>query len=346
MRCENVRDSFSPWMDGELAPIEQEAVREHLASCPDCRADIAIWEEISSSLKTMNQTYTAPAGFSAAVINQLQSPGRQRWFSTQTFKKWAASAAAVVILAAGSAGLALNNWGGLVPRVVETPPGQFTVADNPDVKPAPEQGSSEAAAPGTNNTLPPVQNSENSEDPDNPGASESPDISSNDAGISTPTEPLEPLTVAQAEVQPKVFLSKERVITTTMLKLRVSDAKAAYTQASAIGKDFSASSQVLAQQAGTRYVTKYVVPADKVESFLGELGRLGTTSEQVTDTQNVTSNFADTMEEYSAVIAQINSTEDEKQRKNLKNRASYLENLLSAWNNEAEKRVVVLWLEH
>ena len=39
MECEKVRDRFSSLLEGELDPLEEKIIREHLASCSECQKE-------------------------------------------------------------------------------------------------------------------------------------------------------------------------------------------------------------------------------------------------------------------------------------------------------------------
>ncbi|NPV90687.1 MAG: hypothetical protein HPY50_07945 [Firmicutes bacterium] len=332
MRCENARERFSPWLDGELAPIELEAMKEHLASCPNCRAEIDTWQAISASLKGMARSYTAPAGFSAAVIGQLQTPDRQK--SRANIRRWAIGAAAAVIMVSSSAGLAYHYLNTPVPPAINQP-GPSSVAVNPGTSPAADPIPAPPAGQGTENPVPPSTGTVVAPTaPTTPNTTEDP-----------PAAPSEPVKIADNTVQPKTFLSTEKVITTTMLKIKAPDPGAAFGLTGALGRTYSASTQVLAQQTDQKYVVKFVVPIDQEAGLMAGLSRLGTTRDQTTDRQDVTAVFTETLETYRETVSELNQTTDENQRKELAERVKYLENLLSTWDKESGKRIIVLWIE-
>lgn len=59
MHCDAVQESLSARQDGEKAPLENELVRSHLASCARCRSFAAALPDVSRALK-VRQAETIP----------------------------------------------------------------------------------------------------------------------------------------------------------------------------------------------------------------------------------------------------------------------------------------------
>jgi len=51
--CLNVGGRLEAYLDGELPPAEQAEVAAHLASCPECRADLAFAQRIADTLHSL-----------------------------------------------------------------------------------------------------------------------------------------------------------------------------------------------------------------------------------------------------------------------------------------------------
>ena len=51
MRCADCRDAVNAFVDGELLADEQRDVREHLATCADCRREHEVFVTTSRTLK-------------------------------------------------------------------------------------------------------------------------------------------------------------------------------------------------------------------------------------------------------------------------------------------------------
>lgn len=321
--------------------------------------------ETSSEAGKGLKTAAKRGGFALAKALGLGSRWGMHLGMSSTARRWAASAAAVVLLASSSLGIAFHYWGSsIAPRIAGIPgianiydraylpPAEGdnagasttsgisgTLGANSAVSPLPGNGatgnsSSEASAPGEGG--PPAATGESGAGKSGAAVSPSPTGSSGETSI------------AAVSLQPKVFLSKERVITSTLVKIQVADLDAAQAQLNTLRKNYGATSQVLARQANgasERYIVKLVAAPEKEAALITALGQLGTVVSQTTETQNITANFEETLEEYRATIAQLNSAADAAQAQELIVRARDLENLLNTWDKEAEKRVIVVWLE-
>ncbi len=123
MNCREARQHFSPWLDGELADAETCAVREHLASCGLCAAEMEKLRAISAVLQSMRAQVAPPEDFAARVMARLRrdeaapeaarvAGWRSWWRGVKTgWKKSVAVAAALFVLLAGSAGVAARYFG-------------------------------------------------------------------------------------------------------------------------------------------------------------------------------------------------------------------------------------------
>lgn len=57
--CENVRSSFSAYLDGDVNGHEMQAIAAHLESCPGCTEEFAGWRAMQQTLTTL-RTAKAP----------------------------------------------------------------------------------------------------------------------------------------------------------------------------------------------------------------------------------------------------------------------------------------------
>lgn len=94
-------DDLLPWyVNGTLAPTEQERVKTHLRDCDRCRQEIALLEKIQARVKSDRPE--APTGFGLNrllrdIHKEPSAPARQRpWWQP------ALAAAAVIILVQGA----------------------------------------------------------------------------------------------------------------------------------------------------------------------------------------------------------------------------------------------------
>lgn len=115
MNCADVDAIMTAYVDGEAAPAEAEAVREHLDGCPDCRARAAAEQDVRARLQAAAPTLgeRAPAALWArcaavahggpAVAAPPSWPAAVRWAPL--------SLAATVLLAVGALFVAGQNPG-------------------------------------------------------------------------------------------------------------------------------------------------------------------------------------------------------------------------------------------
>ena len=54
MNCTEARDRFSPFLDGELTPVDQTALTEHLAACERCRVELRAIETALTDLRAVS----------------------------------------------------------------------------------------------------------------------------------------------------------------------------------------------------------------------------------------------------------------------------------------------------
>ncbi|RYD01934.1 hypothetical protein N752_27820 [Desulforamulus aquiferis] len=108
MRCQDVMEKLSLYLDGVLESSEREVIKAHLACCPACRAE---WEELTLSVSLLQELpeLAPPAGFRAGLmekIDQLPAPVRapqnKRWFeriSEVSKSRWYQTAAVAAVMA-------------------------------------------------------------------------------------------------------------------------------------------------------------------------------------------------------------------------------------------------------
>jgi hypothetical protein len=71
MECEKVRDRFSSLLEGDLNPLEEEVVREHLASCSECQKDLERFEKTMRWLHSVGEV-EVPDGFLSGIYKKME----------------------------------------------------------------------------------------------------------------------------------------------------------------------------------------------------------------------------------------------------------------------------------
>ena len=128
MGCRDIRESISACVDGEASPVEAEAVREHLASCEQCRSLERQMRAVGAGVRQVR--VSVPDRFREKVFARLDSEGalpkRKKLFSAA----W--RFAAVPLAAAAALGLFLLTSREAVRGPVPPPQGNaaaLTTAD-------------------------------------------------------------------------------------------------------------------------------------------------------------------------------------------------------------------------
>ncbi|MBE3580930.1 MAG: zf-HC2 domain-containing protein [Thermoanaerobacteraceae bacterium] len=371
MNCAEAREAFSLHLDKLLGPPEEGELAGHLEVCPRCRKELAALEVALKGLRTLpGMSPAAPQGLAQEVMARVEAlEGRRARLSA--WKRWAASAAAAVLLAAGSLAYAARDAG---------PAGRLTALE---LDPAPEQvlpappgsgedrqafsgvpegesytgegqaspvepvagggGNGEGAppGPGAGSGVQAPANGVRGETPP-PGESES---SASSPSRSTPA----PIKAASREpLRPVAFMNKERQIQSTFLKVAAGNLDRALKEAAATGTEFNVSSQIIAVQntgGEQRAAVRFTVAPGEAPALTSRLARLGTVLEERQETEDVTARFAAILEQYRETVERANAARGEEERQRLLSQAEFLEKQLAAWDKEAGQHVVVLWLE-
>jgi len=113
MRCNQAKKWFFAYLDDELDPGRQAALDAHLASCPDCAADLGRvkerWSELRAGLEDPGPAL--PADLWGRIQADLDGSERQTWYRRNRGRLLqAACVAACVVL--GFTGGALLSWEG------------------------------------------------------------------------------------------------------------------------------------------------------------------------------------------------------------------------------------------
>lgn len=122
MDCNAAQLALSARLDGELSPAEEQALQEHLARCPQCRA---LQEELSALHTLLNELEppAVPPELKAGVMANLppqEKAGRK--VVSLHWKRWGAMAAAAAIVIAATVWLRMPSPDQSSAPVAEAPP--------------------------------------------------------------------------------------------------------------------------------------------------------------------------------------------------------------------------------
>lgn len=105
MRCADCRDAVNAFVDGELLADEQRDVREHLATCADCRLEHEVLVATTRTLKEGLLRHRAPDVLKARIRSALAQPDAFEPAAAPPRRSWMRLVAAGVVIAAASSGL-------------------------------------------------------------------------------------------------------------------------------------------------------------------------------------------------------------------------------------------------
>src|SRR5262249_16669375 len=73
------QNEFSDFVDGTLPDLKRVEVEQHLATCIQCRTELAAFKKTLGSLDRLKQP--APPGFLIDIKQQIYTPPRVRFFA-------------------------------------------------------------------------------------------------------------------------------------------------------------------------------------------------------------------------------------------------------------------------
>jgi len=116
MRCDEVRKLLIEYSDGELAPDERAAVREHVESCTSCRAELDALERVRVLLA--DDGYAAPDPFYWTRFSaRLRDRMRREGLLAGGDRRWARLVPRLAPVAVALVCFALGMWAGLRPAL-------------------------------------------------------------------------------------------------------------------------------------------------------------------------------------------------------------------------------------
>ncbi|WP_165859216.1 anti-sigma factor family protein [Desulfofundulus salinus] len=315
---------------------------------------------------------------------RIWTPGRWWQGLSGTWRKGVAAAAAAVILLAGSASFAARYWwppAGLngLPVVVDNsgqseqtpgsgnaivktdkPGGDVPANSNNEPRETQTPGERENAPAGPRDRVDKTNNDDNRfHVPAAPGRAangegqksrpEQPRQSDNKQGVAIAANTGQSVSSKAGSgvaIEPRVFLNQTRTIESTLLKVQVADLQAAKkTLLAAAGGSSYQSFGRQRVDGHTVEILRFVVPVERATSFTATASGLGRVMDRQQQSQDISQQFASTLDRYQALIAKRNQTTDGAEADALDQQIKSLEQQLAAWDQEAGQQVVVVWLQ-
>lgn len=332
VECQEVRELFSPFLDGEISSGKHDLLTGHLQVCEACRQEFELWKDISEALRTETFSEEPSADFCSGVISRLRKENEKEvatFTPRRLFRSWrapAAAAAAAVMLFAGSWGInvALKDNPGN-PGIVAVQPGNpgETVVNTP-----PETTVEPGESNVTTNPAAPV------EKPKDNGAEVKP--------VQTPPA------ATGNNVNNTVLLNSNRGILSTILKISTTSPEATKDIAIRMATGLGGSGQVLSSQKkadGDLTIIRMTVSRHNGTALLAQLSGLGGILDRADEKRDITTEYTTAVNRLNEIQASLNAGIDGSQRNQLEAEASGLKRQIETWDKELNSYVVILWLE-
>jgi anti-sigma factor (TIGR02949 family) len=109
MKCSDVAKYLSPYVDGELKAQDRAHVEAHLAQCPQCAEALEQLKALSG-LFSQAERFQAPVGFSARIMEKIDSNSSFGFTFWPMFTRFAGVAAILLAITGGviSGGVLFN----------------------------------------------------------------------------------------------------------------------------------------------------------------------------------------------------------------------------------------------
>lgn len=100
--CEKCREMISCLLDGELSQAEQSLVREHIASCPECRS---VYDAFSAVSEQMHEEEPLPDGLHEKIMSGIKAKPKKKTGIVWIKYLSVAACLALVIFAGAKSGM-------------------------------------------------------------------------------------------------------------------------------------------------------------------------------------------------------------------------------------------------
>ncbi|KAB2953784.1 hypothetical protein F9B85_03975 [Heliorestis acidaminivorans] len=381
MNCQEVKELLSLYIDEYVSENEAMAIEQHLADCSYCREELDLLRMVMESLRDVGDSYPtkAPEGFVQSVMERLPlsepttSTSKRSLWSTWSYssRRYVAAAAALFVVAAGAMGLTVQQSGvdGTNQMAEQGSSSQGAGLDNRAGLEllAQEDFSQQGLASSASDDR--LLGSEGATFNSNGAGDESSSIASSDdigsiegngaAGStgSTGTAPVEQRArdtssgrdaVQMAAVDDsKVFLSKERVITSTLFKIAVDNLEAAQADVIALANQAGNAVHKVStrdDQGNVVEILRFYGAVGASDYYAQQAQGVGNVLERKVESQNITERFNEMVEQRRQLMAQRDSTSDLAKRRHIDGQLNSLEKQLETWEKESSSHVIVFWL--
>ncbi|MFZ5647416.1 MAG: anti-sigma factor family protein [Bacillota bacterium] len=338
--CDQMRELFSPWLDGEISVEESHDLEGHLLTCDSCRQELDLWKKISETLRGDLIEGEPSPNFCSGVMSRLrQETGEPRSLpGRKLFTRWrapAAAAAAAVMLFAGS-------WGAHVALNPEKPKTEIVI-NQPDPGTVIQPGTPDRTAP---EKMVQPQNTDRVTDTGTPVAE--PETGNTGSNSGSVAEPAPTKSLAGNQLGDVALLNSNRDILSTILKLSASNTANATAAALDMAAGMGGGGQVLTTQkngSGDLAIIRLVVPRESGKGLAAQLSGLGGIIDRTDEKKDISASYIEAGNRLKEIQARISAGVSPGERSQLEAEASGLKRQIESWNKDLGSYVIILWVE-
>jgi hypothetical protein len=349
--CQKIKELFSPYLDGELDAHDGDRLREHLANCPECRLELEAWRNISVNLRDLSSaTFTAPPGFTAQVMNRVQTEQREKpFYQTRRSFKVAAGIAAALVLAVAAYFITpeQTQMAHVNPPITDENTVEPTWSD-----PIPEDSTDnlDSAALDVEDTPPvdanPVINANNANNSpstattvDEPGESIAPPVNNQPSAELTPP----PENTATA------YVLTSNTVVSSLLVIKADAVDVAEDKAREAASKLNASFVSIGKENNgetARSSYKITISSAQADKLITQFSALGEVVSYQSEEHDLSDKYTESRAHWLSLQNQRRETTDSDGLKQLDAQIKVLDDQLKEWNQQAQKQTIVLWLQN
>ncbi|OPX91271.1 zf-HC2 domain-containing protein [Pelotomaculum sp. PtaB.Bin117] len=357
MDCSKILLLISSHMDGMLSKEEEDALAKHVAGCVACAGELALQERLSGALRAMGREEIQPPQDIGGLVTSKLRAGQRNTAIRQlpaAWRKAVAAAAAVLLIAGGSAGVTTGLKLAGNGKVVGFESAPYEVSTNEgggiSTSGAPEEGrivpqDERAQLPGSVNTTDEalIENTQDNENKTLKTTGDDTGLTPGNSGAGDKTA----IAAVSPEGETRVFMSSGMTVASTLLKIAVDDLNDARIKAVSLAAGAGAATQTFPEQSGGKkiLVLRITVNSDQASGLITALGRLGSVVDRQDESRDIAPLYNETLVQYRDLNSRISMAKDNAELQQLEAQAASYKQQLDAWEAEKGKRVIALWLE-
>lgn len=332
MRCEQIKENLSAYMDQMTNGHENQLIEAHLAECVTCRQELEQLQLLHALLANLDEPQI-PDGFAEDLHGRLLE-GRPRLFAHPGIKRprkqgWIAAAVAGLALVVGIVGSSLLPVGSIADlwQDDKDKPNQTTTVAVEDIIQRFQQWRSNNEEPPAQVTNEPGQTEEMPQQQEQPGG-ETPTPGINDGNEDQP--------VQIAEVDPQIADVVKSLIKVDSLAGSV-DKVMEIAQANGAESSRSLGTTMQAMDAPAAREISIKAPRDQVKAILAQLGDLGSASAPIAEQVELTEQYREAVNTIAAIDQEIERLQDQGREEDL----SRIEDLKKQSKSWSEKKAQI-----